>query len=279
MDTFEVESSTASDSTGVDHEMPVADQSAAQNDGAEDDITPFTIWVGGIPERCSSQPDHRVPTRGTPALKHEFSKFGEVVSMSVRRKEGDLKNWALITFVDSSSVAAALKGDVTVLGDDGMPVLLITRGVTPGDLASADAGAVAGKQEKLLKRYRTLSKDSSTSSPAVDSTGKQSATENVFEKEDKFELEINEVVAGSAPPPMRPLRRLMLKESDGIGKMYVYAMNDDQVLSGISFGIWGVDSRFRQACFVCIHSKIAETFVLISIVVQTGLLITSIPGD
>jgi hypothetical protein len=179
-ETFEVESNE----TPVDAPVPAA--SRAQYDGAEDDIIPFTIWVGGIPERCSSRPDHRDPTRGTPALKSEFSNFGEVVSMSVRRKEGDLKNWALITFVNSAGAAAALRSDVTVLGDDGMPVLLRTRGVTSDDLASAGAGSLArlaSKQEKLLKRYRTLSNDSNTPS-AVDSTGKESAVDDVFEKED-----------------------------------------------------------------------------------------------
>jgi hypothetical protein len=184
MNTFELESSADANSNDVDHQMPADDRETS-------DIAPYTIWVGGIPDRCSSRPDTRDPTRGTPVLKREFAKFGEVVSMSVRRgKNGELKTWALITFVDSSSVAAALKSDITVRGDDGAAALLITREVSGDDLGSpkARAGALAtlaDKQQKLLIRHKTMSNDRNSSDAEPED-------EDVFEKES---------ATGDVPPP------------------------------------------------------------------------------
>ena len=71
--------------------------------------------MGGIPDTC---------VRGPAALTKAFSEFGAVLSVTVRRKEGDKKNWAFVTFCDAPSMAAALVSDVAVTGDGGEEVVL-----------------------------------------------------------------------------------------------------------------------------------------------------------
>ena len=86
-------------------------------------------------------------------------------------------------------------------------------------------------------------------------------------------------IEGEGPEPLHPLRRVKLEHSEGIGKMYAYTVDDEEFLSGISFGLWGVDSRVRQTAFVVVHSKLVEGIVLITILAQSFMLVLSIPGD
>jgi|EP01047_Picozoa_sp_COSAG01_P046141 hypothetical protein len=80
-------------------------------------------------------------------------------------------------------------------------------------------------------------------------------------------------------PPLPPLRRVaLLDHHDAVGKMYAYTLDDEIFLAGVSFGIWGADAKFRQRCFLLVHTSAAEMFILFCILLQTALLIATIPG-
>ena len=93
--------------------------------------------MGGIPDTC---------VRGPAALTKAFSEFGAVLSVTVRRKEGDKKNWAFVTFCDAPSMAAALVSDVAVTGDGGeeVVVLRVKEAKVDKELKKKGTGALAG---------------------------------------------------------------------------------------------------------------------------------------
>ena len=108
----------------------VVDEDTAMEPGA------CTVWVGGIPNTC---------VKGPAALTSVFSDFGKVMSVTVRRKEGELKNWAFITFVDAVGMAAALENEVRVPGDTGKEVrLTVKEAKVDKELQKSSTGALAG---------------------------------------------------------------------------------------------------------------------------------------
>lgn len=84
--------------------------------------TKGTVWIGQLPDTYVD---------GELRLSKLFGHFGKVLSCTVRQKPGYCKNWALVTFVESSAandaVEAALKGEVTAEDSDGKRCTLVVR--------------------------------------------------------------------------------------------------------------------------------------------------------
>ena len=71
--------------------------------------TARTIWVGGIP--ADLVPENSEDYLQSSPLAHIFAGHGTVTSLTVRRKEGENKNWAFVTFTSPSAASAALSQD------------------------------------------------------------------------------------------------------------------------------------------------------------------------
>ena len=78
-----------------------------------------TVWVGGIPDVTANQ-------RGDVALTRAFAECGAVLSVQVRRKDGN-RSWAFISFLDDTGLSAALQKTVTVPGDGGLVALEVKK--------------------------------------------------------------------------------------------------------------------------------------------------------
>jgi Ca2+-binding EF-hand superfamily protein len=104
----------------------------------------YTVWVGGIPDTSSNES----------ALLTAFSGVGKVMSVTVRHKEGDLKNWAFITFADAAGMTAALVSDTRVSGDDGEVLLSVKKAEPEKELQKLGTGALSeiwADQEQKIK--------------------------------------------------------------------------------------------------------------------------------
>jgi Ca2+-binding EF-hand superfamily protein len=89
---------------------------AASRNGAE---SARRIWVGGIPEELidgapaesAGEPQGPVPMPPNSKLAQCFKRFGTLVAVTLRRKPGPCKSWALITFESVEEADAALAAD------------------------------------------------------------------------------------------------------------------------------------------------------------------------
>ena len=59
-----------------------------------------TVWVGAVPASCCEH--------NSPELKRAFEIFGKVQSVTVRRKDGECKSWALVTFAQREAATSAV---------------------------------------------------------------------------------------------------------------------------------------------------------------------------
>eukprot|EP01043_Picozoa_sp_COSAG02_P050055 COSAG02_NODE_5097_length_4633_cov_3.366343_1_plen_1011_part_00 len=83
----------------------------------QEDLGACRIWVGGIPEELVAESG--VVAAAEPVtlprdckLARQFERFGEVVAVTLRRKPGPCKSWALITFENPEQSGAALRSDI-----------------------------------------------------------------------------------------------------------------------------------------------------------------------
>lgn len=74
-----------------------------------------------------------------------------------------------------------------------------------------------------------------------------------------------------------PLKTVRVDAEDGVHKIYAFTLNDADFLSGVSCGIWSVDSRSRQVAFIAATSTPTEVFVQLCILLQTAFLVMTIP--
>lgn len=66
-----------------------------------------TIWVGGLPESL-------LATGADAAVQELCSRFGNIVTCTVRIKPGENKSWALVTYADPASAELAVQAGICV---------------------------------------------------------------------------------------------------------------------------------------------------------------------
>ena len=79
-----------------------------------------TVWVGGLPAEFLGASEET----SVAALADLCGRFGEIVTTTVRSKEGANKSWALVTFADCASVELAVQAGMFVPGPSGADVEL-----------------------------------------------------------------------------------------------------------------------------------------------------------
>jgi hypothetical protein len=101
-----------------------------------DDASNKTVWIGKIPENCADGPS---------ALTDALGVFGKVLSVTVRRKPGDCKSWALATFLDKKAAkAATMRAGLLVRDAVGKQVKLTIKGAkVDQELNKENTGALA----------------------------------------------------------------------------------------------------------------------------------------
>ena len=99
-----------------------------------------TVWVGGLPHSIAS-----AALQDPSALMDLMKVFGDVVSVTVRLKRGELKSWAFATFAARESADRASEvGAVTASDDHGKAVLLvIKKAELEKELGKESTGALA----------------------------------------------------------------------------------------------------------------------------------------
>ena len=101
------------------------DDGTSSDDGGSDEDG-HSIWVGKFPDNVASEED----------LSKHFSRFGKVLSVTVRRKPGYLKSWAFVTYVHkrdaAEAVAAGVRKEVAVTDEEGYECVLKINEVTVG---------------------------------------------------------------------------------------------------------------------------------------------------
>ena len=112
-----------------------------------DDTAKKTVWVGDIPEDIADSPQ---------ALSEALRVFGKVLSLTVRKKPGDCKSWALATFVEVHAARTATSRARLVFKDGGgQPVKVqIRTSKVDQELNKEGTGALAAtwaSQEQKLE--------------------------------------------------------------------------------------------------------------------------------
>ena len=99
-----------------------------------------TVWVGGLPHSIAS-----AALQNPSALMDLMKVFGDVVSVTVRLKRGELKSWAFATFAALESADRASEvGAVTASDDHGKAVqLTIKKAELERELGKESTGALA----------------------------------------------------------------------------------------------------------------------------------------
>eukprot|EP01051_Picozoa_sp_SAG22_P017654 SAG22_NODE_2777_length_2222_cov_1.769195_1_plen_564_part_10 len=97
-----------------------------------------TVWVGGIPQSAVQSDKSEM------MLTQVFAKYGDVVSVSVRKKSGD-KSWAFVTFCLPESVEKCLGVMTTMEDSDGCVVELQVKAAEVDKKLSDGAGTGALK--------------------------------------------------------------------------------------------------------------------------------------
>lgn len=107
------------------------------------------VWVGGIPEdvitgrhadTISEAEQQWAAAASDSKLAHCFRRCGNVIAVTLRRKPGVCKSWALITFETKEAADSALAADTVV---DGV-TLKVKRQDAETQLKKATTGALAG---------------------------------------------------------------------------------------------------------------------------------------
>jgi hypothetical protein len=113
-----------------------------QNDAmpTSTDNSERTVWVGQLPTYCADKPS---------LLTDALSEFGKVLSTTVRRKEGDRKSWALVTFTEATAAAAAAARGRARRGSVGSASGSVTLSMGGGDDGPKKAVRVLIQQSKV----------------------------------------------------------------------------------------------------------------------------------
>jgi hypothetical protein len=101
-----------------------------------------TVWAGGIPDVTAHE-------RGDVELTRAFADCGTVLSVQVRRKDGN-RSWAFVSFLDDRSVSVALQKPVKVPGDGGQLVALEVKKAKVAQYTDGQMKAQWESQERKL---------------------------------------------------------------------------------------------------------------------------------
>jgi hypothetical protein len=127
-----------------------------------------TVWVGAVPASCCED--------GSPELKRAFEVFGKVQSVTVRRKDGERKNWALVTFAQREAATCALRAAMEI----GVHVA-VTDSATSESSTAAMPGQVSRRSTGVDQRCKLVVRqariDTELSRPETGALGRMWASQ------------------------------------------------------------------------------------------------------
>lgn len=111
---------------------------AKTHTGAIEEVPQDTIWVGGLPESILGETPEA-------AVSEMCGRLGEIVTVTVRRKEGENKSWALVTYADPQSAELAVMAGMYVpVEGSGAPLeLRVELADVEGELQTGTTGFLA----------------------------------------------------------------------------------------------------------------------------------------
>ena len=107
---------------------------------------PDTLWIGGIPEQLVGGSDEEAVA----AVRELCDRFGEVLATTVRKKPGENKSWALVTFEAADSVEMAVLAGLFAKASDGTDVELR---VAPADVEAELQKGTTGYLAHTVTRH------------------------------------------------------------------------------------------------------------------------------
>eukprot|EP01043_Picozoa_sp_COSAG02_P047044 COSAG02_NODE_4469_length_5331_cov_1.979931_3_plen_427_part_00 len=110
-------------------------------------LPPCTVWVGNLPSEIAS----------TGKLKGLIEqKFGEVQTVTVRKKEAPERSWAFLTFVEPESMTECMEAKTSVYDNYlGHTVELSVRLPWSQDHQGSNAGRAPGAMRKVARAHKT----------------------------------------------------------------------------------------------------------------------------
>jgi hypothetical protein len=110
-----------------------------------------TVWVGAIPRHCVIGEVGAFDGTLSPELAEQVAGYGELLSSTVRVKDGVDKSWALITFQEPAACKSCVEGGLHVTTLDGERAMLrLNRADVDGQRA---AGGGQGALEQIHAKH------------------------------------------------------------------------------------------------------------------------------
>jgi Ca2+-binding EF-hand superfamily protein len=132
-----------------------------------------TVWMGGIPKHCVhgdvGASDQNSLCDPLAAQLEEYTQAGEIMSTTVRVKDGENKSWCLITFSHAQDAEACVAGGCKVQALDGRRWLSLKVKLqdVKGEIVKASTGALAQmatvQQKKVQQTAKKMQKVSAAS--------------------------------------------------------------------------------------------------------------------
>jgi hypothetical protein len=107
------------------------------------------VWMGGIPRHCVTGEVGEPGATLDDAIMQQINAMGEVLSTTVRVKDGENKSWCLITYNAPEDAAKFVEAGCVAQAEDGSNVQLIVKSSdVKGHASKATAGALASIAQK-----------------------------------------------------------------------------------------------------------------------------------
>lgn len=122
------------------HEQDLMEEEGAESVG---------VWMGGIPRNCVTGEVGEQGATLDDEIMHQIHAMGEVLSTTVRVKDGVNKSWCLITFNAPEDAAKFVERGCVAKASDGSDVQLVVKSSdVKGHASKSSAGALASIAQK-----------------------------------------------------------------------------------------------------------------------------------
>ncbi len=192
----DVEGQLKKNSTGV-----LAQLARKHEDDLKEEIEQVGVWMGGIPRHCVTGEVGDSGATLDAAIMQQINATGEVLSTTVRVKDGENKSWCLITYNAPEDAARFVEAGCVAHAEDGSTVQLIVKSSdVKGHASKASAGALASiaqKHDEEVEAARKLMHQMWDTTMQPDDLNNPGAGEGA-------EAEGGAVSQSHAPPPPQP---------------------------------------------------------------------------
>ena len=106
------------------------------------------VWMGGIPRHCVTGEVGEPGATLDDEIMQQIKAMGEVLSTTVRVKDGENKSWCLITYNAPEDAAKFVESGCVAQAEDGSTVQLVEDFGRQGACIKASAGALASIAQK-----------------------------------------------------------------------------------------------------------------------------------